>query len=124
MFMIIRGIHHVSFIVHDTKTSLEFYCGVLKLPLNSGRPVLPFAGAWLEVGGQQIHLIEREMSGQQTSVDISVNRDFHAAFYVKGLDDLKQSLTQANIPYTSSQRRAALFCRDPDGNGLEFIEAD
>lgn len=121
--MIVRGIHHISFIVQDTKTSLEFYCGVLKLPLNSGRPELPFAGSWLDVGGQQIHLIERQESGQPSSKEASVNRDFHAAFYVDGLDDLKHSLAGANIPYTLSQRRAALFCRDPDGNGLEFIEA-
>ena len=42
---------------------------------------------------------------------------------VDSIDQLKASLIQANIPYTASKSgRKALFCRDPDGNALEFIE--
>jgi len=36
---------------------------------------------------------------------------------------LKSRLDAAGIPYTASQSgRAALFCRDPDANTLEFVE--
>jgi catechol 2,3-dioxygenase-like lactoylglutathione lyase family enzyme len=40
------------------------------------------------------------------------------------MDALKRRLDAAGVTYTSSQSgRAALFCRDPDANTLEFVEA-
>ncbi|MDP1620434.1 MAG: glyoxalase, partial [bacterium] len=36
---------------------------------------------------------------------------------------LKARLDNAGVAYTTSQSgRSALFCRDPDGNALEFVE--
>jgi glyoxylase I family protein len=55
--MQIKSIHHISLIVADTKRALAFYQGTLGLPLAE-RPALSFPGAWLTVGGQQIHLLE------------------------------------------------------------------
>ena len=43
---------------------------------------------------------------------------------VQDLDGLAGRLELAGIPYTRSRSgRAALFCRDPDANALEFIPA-
>jgi glyoxylase I family protein len=42
---------------------------------------------------------------------------------VDDLDRLGRRLSAARIAYTRSRSgRRALFCRDPDGNALEFIE--
>lgn len=114
-------LHHVSITVNDTKAALDFYCDILGFTLNETRPELSFPGAWLDVGDLQIHLIERDTQINPTGSEVSVSRDNHTAFYIDAMDELKQSLTDAGIPYTESQRRPALFCRDPDGNGLEFI---
>jgi glyoxylase I family protein len=42
---------------------------------------------------------------------------------VRGLDALQRRLKTAGVPYTRSRSgRKAIFCRDPDGNGIELIE--
>jgi glyoxylase I family protein len=42
---------------------------------------------------------------------------------VANLDALCDSLEAAGVTFTRSKSgRRALFCRDPDGNALEFIE--
>lgn len=115
------GLHHISIVVRDTRDALEFYCGVLGLPQNLERPALPFEGAWLDIGAQQIHLIERAEGALASVAGEPVSRDRHAAIYVDALEDLKERLMAAGVQFVLSQRRAALFCRDPDGNGLEFI---
>ena len=49
-------------------------------------------------------------------------RDRHVALAVSDLAKLVERLDLAEIAYTLSQSgRHALFCRDPDGNALEFI---
>ena len=49
-------------------------------------------------------------------------RDRHVALGVDGLDALRAKLDEAGVAYTMSKSgRAALFCRDPDGNALEFV---
>ena len=51
------GIHHVSINVSDVDAALAFYTETLGLSVRSDRPAFSFGGAWLDVGGQQIHLI-------------------------------------------------------------------
>ncbi|MEO1879805.1 MAG: VOC family protein, partial [Methylococcales bacterium] len=50
-------IHHSSLIVSDAKASLNFYTNIIGLK-QLERPNLPFPGVWLEIGQQQIHLLE------------------------------------------------------------------
>ena len=52
------AVHHVSINVPDVDAALEFYTGVLGLRARTDRPDFGFGGAWLDVGGQQVHLIE------------------------------------------------------------------
>jgi glyoxylase I family protein len=107
-------IHHASFIVSDTEKSLGFYRDILGMR-QIERPPLPFPGAWLEVGKQQIHLLEgRPAHG---------GRDRHVALLIDSYEVLLADLQQAGIVYTLSiSGRKAIFCRDYDGNALEFIE--
>jgi len=116
------AILHVSFIVADTQCALLFYRDVLGMSVNQQRPDLGYPGAWLDCGGQQIHLLELPNPDPVTGRPEHGGRDRHAAFAVENLDDLSASLEKAGIEFTRSKSgRQALFCRDPDGNALEFI---
>ncbi len=116
------GIHHVSLLVDDLQRALDFYCAVLDME-TADRPELVFDGAWLDVGGgQQIHLLVLPNPCAGARRPEHGGRDQHAAFRVADIDVLTDRLECAGIAYTRSRSgRQALFCRDPDGNALEFI---
>jgi len=118
----VRDIHHVSLLVSDTARALDFYGGVLGLsPVE--RPDLPFPGAWLQVGERQIHLLELPSPDPAEGRPEHGGRDRHLAMTVAALEPLVAVLEKAGVSYTLSRSgRRALFCRDPDGNSLEFIE--
>jgi glyoxylase I family protein len=116
------GIHHASLIVADTMRSLKFYKQVMEMQ-ECPRAELPFPGAWLSIGEQQIHLLELPNPDPVSDRPDHGGRDRHVAIQVKDIDRIIRSLTQAGIEFTMSKSgRAALFCRDPDGNTLEIIE--
>ena len=116
------AIHHASYVVSDTEVSLNFYCNVLGME-QLERPKLPFPGAWLAVGEQQIHLLELENVDPTTGRPQHGGRDRHVALTVSDLSLVKADLEDHNIRYTLSKSgRQALFCRDPDGNAVEVIE--
>ena len=118
-----RKLHHASLVIADTETSVVYYCGLLGFE-QAQRPDLPFAGAWLKVGDEQIHLLEVPNVDPVTGRPDHGGRDRHTAITVSSLEPIKAALQSAGIAFTTSRSgRAALFCRDPDGNALEFIEA-
>jgi glyoxylase I family protein len=120
----IKTINHVSFLVTDTERALEFYNEVLGLSVDVNRPDLGFPGAWLEVGEQRIHLLELTNPDPIDGRPEHGGRDRHAAFNISDFEDLVESLENNEIPYTRSRSgRKAIFCRDPDGNALEFIDS-
>ncbi|MHB8981944.1 VOC family protein, partial [Thiobacillus sp.] len=50
-------------------------------------------------------------------------RDRHVAVGAGDLAALARRLDAAGIAYTTSKSgRAALFCRDPDANTIEFVQ--
>ena len=119
----IESITHVSFIVGDTEHALIFYCGVLGLTVNADRPDLGYPGAWLDIGDQQIHLLELPNPDPTEGRPEHGGRDRHTAFNISDIESLIGSLENHAIPFTRSRSgRNAVFCRDPDGNALEFIE--
>jgi glyoxylase I family protein len=122
---VINGFHHTSVLVHDTTKALEFYCGVLGLEQDQGRPELSYRGAWLKLGdGGQIHLIELPNPDPVHGRPEHGGRDRHTALTVTRLDTVMDRLDRVGLPYTlSSSGRRALFCRDYDGNTFELIEA-
>lgn len=118
-----QGILHTSVVVASTEQALKFYIDVLGFELAPGRPDLGYPGAWLTVGAQQIHLLELPNPDPITGRPSHGGRDRHTAIGVENISTLTETLDNNNIKYTSSRSgRRAVFCRDPDGNALEFIE--
>lgn len=119
----ILALQHVSVIVADTARAIAFYRDTLGLALNPRRPELGYPGAWLDIGSQQLHLLELPNPDPVAGRPAHGGRDRHCAFTVRDLDRLRERLESAGVAYTLSRSgRRALFCRDPDGNALEFVE--
>jgi len=121
----ILKLHHVSLIVEDLTIALAFYNKVLGLEVDNSRPDLGYPGAWLTLPGQQqIHLMQLENPDENSVRPEHGGRDHHVAFAVSSIDVISTSLENLEMPFTKSKSgRKALFCRDPDGNALEFIES-
>jgi glyoxylase I family protein len=116
-------IHHVSLLTSDLQQSLAFYEGILGLEQDRRRANLKYPGAWLQLGGRQIHLLELPNPDPIKGRPEHVGRDRHLALTVSDIAQLENALLAAGVELTRSRSgRRALFCRDPDGNGLEFVE--
>ena len=121
----IKSIAHASFLVSDLDSALAFYCCVLGMPQNMTIPDFAFEGAWIDIGdsGQQIHLMKLPNPDFQDGRPDHGGRDKHIALVVEDIAKLEQQFIQADVKFTRSKSgRAAFFCRDPDGNALEFSE--
>lgn len=121
----IKSIAHTSFLVEDVERSLKFYRDVLEIPVNPNRPTFPYDGAWLDLGnsGQQLHLMLLPNPDSKEGRPEHGGRDKHVALVVDDLEALAEKLEAAGIEFSRSKSgRAAFFCRDPDGNALEFAE--
>ena len=120
-----KGIAHSSLLVRRLEDSLDFYCDILGMTSDPSRPDLGYQGAWLNIGNQQIHLLQLPNPDSIENRPEHGGRDRHTAIVVDGFDELKETLVRANIDITLSKSgRRAVFCRDPDGNALEFISAE
>ena len=121
----ISGIHHAAFLTSDLDRSRAFYEGVLGLQPASNRPQMSFEGVWYDIApNQQIHLMLLPNPEAGLQRPVHGGRDRHVALAVQDLERLRARLDAAGIVCTQSQSgRRALFCRDPDQNALEFIEA-
>jgi len=118
------GLHHASLLIADLERALAFYRDVLGMSVSDQRPDLGYPGAWLETGSQQIHLLRLPGPDPLTGRPAHGGRDRHVALLIRDLDVLRQKLEASGVAYTLSRSgRRALFCHDPDGNALEFIEA-
>ena len=112
---------HASILVTEMERARAFYEGVLGLRASDKRPDLGYPGAWYELGAQQIHLIALAHAPQPV-YDAHGGRDRHIALAIDDIAALKAKLDTLGIAYTLSRSgRRALFCRDPDGNALEFV---
>ncbi|HGX93308.1 MAG TPA: glyoxalase [Candidatus Tenderia sp.] len=119
----IQSLLHATVLVQDLDKSLAFYCDLLGLERDESRPDLGFAGVWLHVGAQQLHLMVLPNPDPIDGRPAHGGRDRHLALSVRRLDDVAAQLDHAGIDYSRSRSgRQALFCRDPDGNALEFIQ--
>lgn len=119
----VLAVNHVSLLVSDTARALGFYHGLLGIPLDDSRPDLGFPGAFLRLGEVQIHLLELPAAAMQGTLSAHAGRDRHLALDIADLGAAQALLAAAGIDYTLSRSgRRALFCRDPDGNGIELVE--
>jgi glyoxylase I family protein len=120
----IAALLHAGLLVADLARAKVFYESVLGLTRVPNRPALPYPGEWYELGGgQQLHLMNLPNPDAASARPEHGGRDRHIALAVSNMDALKSRLDAAGVTYTMSQSgRAALFCRDPDDNTLEFVE--
>jgi glyoxylase I family protein len=110
------GVHHVSINVRDASEALEFYTQTLGLRQRDDRPDFGFGGAWLDIGDQQVHLIESAVPddcGQHFAIRVA---DIDAA--VSGLRERGIEVSDPKPVATSRQ----CFLRDPSGNLIELHE--
>jgi catechol 2,3-dioxygenase-like lactoylglutathione lyase family enzyme len=116
-------IAHVGIIVSDLERAAAFYERVLQLPRDE-RPDLGFDGIFYRLGGgQQIHLMQLDNPCADHARPAHGDRDHHVALTVTSLAPVCTRLDAAGIDYTRSRSgRAAIFCRDPDGNAIELCE--
>jgi len=110
------GVHHVSINVRDASEAIAFYTEVLGMSQRTDRPEFPFAGAWLDVGGQQVHLIEATVpadDGQHFAIRVT---DLDAA-----VDELRACGVRVSEPKAVGSARQS-FLHDPSGNRIELHE--
>jgi glyoxylase I family protein len=120
---LVTDLHHASVLVLNLERALAFYSGVLGLTIDEKRPNLGYPGAWLNLGSNQIHLIRLPNPDPRVGRPSRVGHDRHVALKTPDIEQVQSALQAAGISYArSSSGRRALFCRDPDGNGLEFID--
>jgi glyoxylase I family protein len=111
------AVHHVSVNVSDVEEALRFYTDTLGLSLRDDRPAFGFGGAWLDVGGQQVHLIEAQ---------VPEGRGQHFAILVDDLDatvaELRDRGVEVSDPAPVGSSRQS-FLSDPSGNLIELHQA-
>jgi glyoxylase I family protein len=108
------AIHHVSLNVPDVDTGVAFYTEVLGGTLRDDRPDLGIAGAWIDLGTQQVHLIE---------APVPRNLGQHFAIRVEDLDVVVAELRSHGVdiadPVAVGPNRQT-FLVDPAGNAVEL----
>lgn len=121
----VHAINHVSIIVSDTTRSRNFYEELLGFEELPGRNITDFPGAWLRAGKCDLHLLELPNPDPVSGRPGHVGRDRHIALSIDGIESLKKRLDARNISVTMSRSgRSAMFFRDPDGNGIEVVQAE
>ncbi len=108
------GVHHVSVNVPDVEAGIAFYVGVLGGTVRGDRPDLGIGGAWLDFGGQQVHLVEAPVPN---------NTGQHFAIRVADLDvavgELRAKGISVGDPMSVGSNRQT-FLSDPAGNTIEL----
>jgi catechol 2,3-dioxygenase-like lactoylglutathione lyase family enzyme len=108
------GVHHVSVNVRDAEEAVAFYTDVLGLGVRDDRPDFGFGGAWLDIGGQQVHLLEvpvPEDRGQHFAIEVA---DLAAA-----VADVRSKGIDVEDPKPVGVSLQA-FLHDPSGNLIEL----
>ncbi len=111
------GVHHVSINVTDTAAAAEFYTSVLGLTVRHDRPDFSFAGAWLNLAGQQVHLLE---------IDVPDDRGQHFAIAVADIESVVAEIRGRGIVVSDPKPvgdNLQSFLHDPSGNLVELSQA-
>jgi len=108
------AVHHVSINVDDVDAAMAFYVGTLGFTARDDRPDFGFGGAWLDVGGQQVHLIEAPVPADQGQ---------HFAVLVDDLAATVEELRATGLTVTDATpvgKNLQAFVHDPAGNTVEL----
>ncbi|RYG94718.1 glyoxalase [archaeon] len=122
--LVVQGFHHFGILVQDVNKAKEFYLNILGLQDESHlRHVLPYPGAFIKCGVNQIHLMQLPSPDKDTIRPEYAGHDKHIAIAVSNVEAVARRLKRHNIAFNmSSSGRKALFTRDFDNNALEFTE--
>ena len=110
------AVHHVSINVTDVDAAIAFYTDVLGFTARTDRPDFSFGGAWLDAGGQQLHLIEAGTPpnlGQHFAVQVADLEATIAELRTRGVE-----ITDASPVGPGFQA----FLVDPSGNAVELYQ--
>jgi len=110
------AVHHVSINVPDVPEAVAFYTGVLGGVERDDRPDFGFAGAWIDLGASQVHLLEAAppaVLGQHFAVQV---QDLDAA-----VAELRAGGLVIADPSPVGPGRQT-FLADPAGNTVELYE--
>jgi glyoxylase I family protein len=108
------SIHHVALNVPDVEVGVTFYTDVLGGTVRDDRPDLGIDGAWIDLGTQQVHLVEAPVPrnlGQHFAVRVG---DLDAV-----VDELRAKGVDVADPVTVGGNRQT-FINDPAGNAVEL----
>jgi glyoxylase I family protein len=108
------SIHHVSVNVSDVDKNVAFYTDVLGGTLRDDRPDFGFGGAWINLGTQQVHLIE---------APVPPNVGQHFAIRVGDLDAVVDELRSKGLDVgdpVGVGSNSQTFVNDPAGNLIEL----
>jgi glyoxylase I family protein len=108
------ALHHVAVNVGDVDEAVRFYTDVLGGTLRADRPDFGVAGAWIDVGAQQVHLLEAPLPtrmGQHFAVQVA---DLDLV-----VDELRSKRIAVGDPVTVGNDRQT-FVEDPAGNVIEL----
>jgi catechol 2,3-dioxygenase-like lactoylglutathione lyase family enzyme len=112
--MAVIGVHHVSIMTPDVAAARHFYLDVLGLTERTDRPDFGIGGAWIDAGGQQIHLVEGPVpsyTGQHFALRIDDLDEFVAYLRGEGFE--------VDDPFVSGVGRQTTVT-DPCGNVVEL----
>jgi catechol 2,3-dioxygenase-like lactoylglutathione lyase family enzyme len=125
-------LQHCGLIVADLERSRRFYGGALGLEEVPRPRNFVFAGAWFQVGDDQLHLlVETDTTGRAGSADpgpsARVGLATHIALEVDDLAAARARLDENGValiggPMPRGDGYEQVFLRDPDGYVIELFE--
>jgi glyoxylase I family protein len=118
-----HSLQHVSLAVTNLEVARTFYREVLELP-EIKRPDFHTAGAWFQVGAQQLHLIEYPR-GQTLRASRNIDSDDgHFALRIDDYEAAMAHLEASGVPYQCNPLNKAgwsqIYLCDPDGHIIEL----
>jgi catechol 2,3-dioxygenase-like lactoylglutathione lyase family enzyme len=113
----VTGFHHYTILVRDLDRAVTFYEGVLGL-IRKQRPNFASRGAWYDLAGQELHLIETpevpDCNEGHPALEVTDLRAAVAACVASG------ARLQQDIFLREHDGSFSAFVRDPDENLLEL----
>ena len=112
--MFTKGVHHVSINVDDVESNRDFY--VDKLGFGQiERPDLGIGGVWLQMGPQQLHLVE---------LPLMEGFGPHFAIPVDDIESARSVLAERGVEVSEARPIEGVclqaFFKDPAGNQIEL----
>ena len=112
------GVNHVSISAPDLEASVRFYTEVFGMERVAAPRFDGVSVAWLRVGDQQLHLLERDDVPRYQHLGIDVD-DFEAAYRRLKALELRDESTFMSGVIELPGGEAQMYFRDPAGNLIE-----